>query len=112
MNEAGGGYNTAVVVKNGRVQEMTVTTSGLSAEARSSGVLANVIPKEGGNAYRGYFFGNFTDSNLQSGNLSQVLIDRGLKAVNSVKKLWDFNPVVGGPIVRDRLWFLGGFRYN
>ncbi|PYR01907.1 MAG: hypothetical protein DMG00_30230, partial [Acidobacteria bacterium] len=112
MNNTGGGYNTTLVVNTGTVQEMTVTTSGLSAEARSSGVLTNVIPKEGGNAYRGYLFGNFTDSNLQSGNLSQDLIDRGLKAVNSVKKLWDFNPVVGGPIVRDKLWFLGGFRYN
>src|SRR5438105_7105067 len=112
MNNTGGGYNTTLVINMGTVQEMTITTSGLSAEARTSGVMSNVIPKEGGNAYRGYLFGNFTDSNLQSGNLSQDLIDRGLKAVNSVKKLWDFNPVVGGPIVRDKLWFLGGFRYN
>ena len=112
MNNTGGGYNTTLVVNTGTVQEMAVTTSGLAAEARSSGVLTNIIPKEGGNTYRGYFFGNFTNTSLQSDNLTQDLIDRNLKAVNRVKKLWDFNPVLGGPIVQDKLWFFGGFRYN
>jgi len=112
MNNTGGGYNTTLVVNTGTVQEMAVTTSGLAAEARSSGVLTNIIPKEGGNTYRGYFFGNFANTGLQSDNLTQDLIDRNLKAVNRVKKLWDFNPVLGGPIVQDKLWFFGGFRYN
>ena len=112
MNNTGGGYNTTLVVNTGTVQEMTVTTSGLSAEQRSSGVLTNVIPKEGGNTFHGYFFGNFSSGGLQSSNLSQDLINSGLKAVNSVKKLWDLNPTVGGPIVKDRLWFFGGIRYN
>src|SRR5439155_12738794 len=64
MNNTGGGYNTTLVVNTGTVQEMTVTTSGLAAEARSSGVLTNIIPKEGGNTYRGYFFGNFSNGSL------------------------------------------------
>ena len=34
MNNTGGGYNTTLVINTGTVQEMTVTTSGLSAEAR------------------------------------------------------------------------------
>ena len=29
-----------------------------------------------------------------------------------MKKLWDLNPVLGGPILQDKLWFFGGFRYN
>jgi carboxypeptidase family protein len=112
MNNTGGGYNTTLVVNTGTVQEMTVTTSGLAAEARSSGVLTNIIPKEGGNTYRGGFFGNFANGSLQSNNLTQDLIDRNLKAVNKVKKLWDVNPTFGGPIIQDKLWFFGGFRYN
>src|SRR5262249_40170892 len=87
MNNTGG-YNTTLVVNTGTVQEMTVTTSGLSAEARSSGVLTNVIAKEGSNVFHGYFFGNYAGSGMQASNLSQGLIDQGLKAVNSVKKLW------------------------
>jgi hypothetical protein len=112
MNNTGGGYNTTLVVNTGTVQEMTVTTSGLAAEARSSGVLTNIIPKEGGNTFRGSVFANFSNASLQSNNLTQDLIDKNLKAVNSVKKLWDLNPVMGGPIVQDKLWFFGGFRYN
>jgi len=110
MNNTGGGYNTTLVINTGTVQEVTVTTSGLSAESRSSGVLTNTIPKEGGNVFRGSVFGNFTNDKFQSNNLNDDLIARGLTRVNSVKKLWDFNPTVGGPIIRDKLWFYGGFR--
>ena len=29
-----------------------------------------------------------------------------------MNKLWDFNPTIGGPIVQDKLWFYGGFRFS
>jgi hypothetical protein len=112
MNNTGGGYNTTLVVNTGTVQEMTVTTSGLSAESRSSGVLSNTIPKEGGNTFRGSLFANFASSGFQSDNLSDDLIAQGLKATPHVNKLWDFNPTIGGPIVQDKLWFYGGFRFS
>jgi hypothetical protein len=110
MNNTGGGYNTTMVINTGTVQEMTVTTSGLSAEARSSGVLSNTIPKEGGNTFRGQVFGNFANDSFQSNNLSDELIARGLLRVNGVKKIWDFNPTIGGPLLKDKVWFYGGFR--
>src|SRR5262245_1618606 len=110
MNNTGGGYNTTLVINTGTVQEMTVTTSGLSAESRSSGVLSNTIPKEGGNSFRGSLFGNFANDGFQSDNLSDELKSIGLVRVNSVKKWWDANPTVGGPLVQDRIWFYGGFR--
>src|SRR5206468_9460027 len=86
--------------------------SGLSAEARSSGVLTNTIPKEGGNVFRGNIFANFANDKFQGNNLTDDLIERGLPRVNSVRKLWDFNPTVGGPLMKDKLWFYGGFRYS
>ncbi len=112
MNNTGGGYNTTLVINTGTVQEMTVTTSGLSAESRSSGVLTNTIPKEGGNTFRGNLFTNFANDGFQANNLTQDLIKQGLTRVNSVNRIWDFNPTMGGPIVRDKLWFYGGFRYS
>ena len=66
MNNTGGGYNTTLVINTGTVQEMTVTTSGLTAEQRSSGVLTNVVPKEGGNTFRGELFANFANASMQS----------------------------------------------
>ena len=80
MNNTGGGYNTTLVQNTGTVQEMTITTSAMSAEWRSSGVLSNTIPKEGGNTFRGYFFGNFANDGLQSDNLTDELQHIGLIA--------------------------------
>src|SRR5262249_51217561 len=112
MNNTGGGYNTTLVINMGTVQEMTITTSGLSAEARTSGVMSNTIPKEGGNTFRGYFFGNFTNNSLQADNLTQELKDKGLLAVGNAYRFWDFNPTIGGPLAKDRVWFYGGYRYS
>ena len=112
MNNTGGGYNTTLVQNTGTVQEMTITTSALSAEWRSSGVLSNTIPKEGGNSFKGYFFGNFSNDSLQSNNLTDDLKKIGLLRVNSVKKIWDVNPAGGGPIIKDKLWWYGGFRFS
>jgi Carboxypeptidase regulatory-like domain/TonB-dependent Receptor Plug Domain len=112
MNNTGGGYNTTLVINMGTVQEMTITTSGLSAEARTSGVLSNTLPKEGGNNFRGYFFGNYTNNSLQANNLTQSLKDQGLLAIGNAYRFWDVNPTIGGPLAKDRVWFYGGYRYS
>jgi hypothetical protein len=112
MNNTGGGYNTTLVQNTGTVQEMTITTSALSSEWRTSGVLSNTIPKEGGNSFRGYFFTNFANHDFQSNNLTSDLTAQGLSRVNSVYKIWDVNPAVGGPLIQDKLWYYGGFRFS
>ena len=45
---------TSYVVNQSTVQETTVQTSGTSAESTASGVLINLIPKEGGNSVRAH----------------------------------------------------------
>jgi hypothetical protein len=110
MNNTGGGYNHTQAINTGTVQEMTITTSGTDAEARSSGVIANTIAKEGGNQFTYYLYGDYTNGGMQSDNLSQALIDQGLGSVNAVKQVSEFNPAMGGPLVEDRLWFYAGYR--
>jgi hypothetical protein len=110
MNNTGGGYNHTLAINTGTVEEMTVTTSGTSAESRTSGVVANSVTKEGGNRFSYYFYGDFANGSMQSDNLSQDLIDQGLLSVSHVKEIRELNPTVGGPIIRDRLWFYGGYR--
>ena len=85
----------------------------LTAEQRSSGVLTNVVPKEGGNSFRGEFFGNFATASMQTNNLTDDLVAKGLKAVNKREaSSGTLNPVGRRPILQDKLWFFGGFRYN
>ena len=111
MNNSGGGYNHTLAVNTGTVQEMTVTTSGSTAEVATSGVVANTVAKEGANRFTYYFYSDFSNSGLQSDNLDDNLRSKGLQSVNHVKQLLEVNPTMGGPIVRDKLWFYGGYRY-
>ena len=43
-------------------------------------------------------------------NLTQDLIDRGLAQPGDVEKLWDYTLGLGGPIVKNRLWFFTNLR--
>jgi hypothetical protein len=107
VNHGGGvgGAQVGLNFNNGAVQEISIQTGGLSAESELGGLVSNMIPREGANSFRGVVFGNYTNGSLQSNNLSDSLIANGLTAVNSVDKIWDFNPGGGGPIVRDKAWF-------
>ena len=73
--------------------------------------MSNFIPKEGSNAFRGSFQFRFTNQSLESNNLDATQISQGLKSANLVNKIWDINPVGGGPIIKDRMWIYGGYRH-
>src|SRR5439155_12295597 len=47
----------------------------------------------------------------QSNNFDDKLKNLGMKAPNSLQKIWDLNVSAGGPIMRDRLWIFGSDRY-
>ena len=51
-----------------------------------------------------------TSSGLQSNNLDDELRSQGLTSVNSVKKVYDVNGAVGGPVLKERLWFFASAR--
>jgi hypothetical protein len=91
-------------------QEMAVSTSGNPAEVQSGGIRLNMIPKDGGNTFSGAFYGGFTDGSWQADNLDDELRSLGLNDVDGVSNIHDINPAVGGPIVRDKLWYFGSAR--
>ena len=92
-------------------QEVVVNTGGTGVEHREGGVNITLIPRDGGNTFRGSFLTAFSNSSMQGNNLSQDLKGRGLGAPDSIEQLLDVNPAFGGPIRRDRLWFHGSGRY-
>lgn len=101
--------STYINFQDGNVQEYAFEISGHSAESESGGVRVNMIPKEGGNSYSGNLFANLSNSDLQSSNMTDELRAQGLRNPDTTKSLWMVNPSMGGPIVRDRLWFYGGY---
>ena len=65
----------------------------------------NVIPKQGGNAFRGTvsFAGN--TEGMQGDNLSPEGMGLGLPRVPAPEDVWEIDGAVGGPIARDRAWY-------
>ena len=93
-------------------QEITIDTGGVDAEYEWGGAHINIIPREGGNTFSGMFVGAFANESMSGDNFTRELEARGLSAPNPLKQLLDINPTVGGPLVRDRLWFNTSARYT
>ena len=92
-------------------QEMAISTSGSPAEVQAGGLRLNMIPKDGGNNLSGTVYVGFTLNNSwQADNFTQKMKDLGLSSNQAVNNIHDINPAIGGPIVRDRLWFFTSVR--
>ena len=93
--------------------EVTIDTNAASAELATGGVRINFVPRDGGNKMTGSLFFNVAHEDfLASNNFTDRLRSAGLSAPDSMKKNWDFAPVRGGPILRDRLWYYATARYQ
>ncbi len=100
------GYNQNQEV----VQETVLSTSGITAETNADGVQINLVPKEGSNLYAGSAHFLYSGENLQSDNLNDELLAFGLLSASSVNYVFDAGASLGGPIMKDRLWFYGSYR--
>lgn len=95
-------------VDNEVIAETTYQASNNTADASGGGMFTNIVPKEGGNQFHGQFFGGGSGgSNFwQGNNLDKTTALRGLGAQDKTVKIEDFDGSFGGPIKRDKLWFL------
>ena len=93
-------------------QEIVVDTptGSTSAEYTSNGVVLNVIPREGGNRLSGTLFASGTNHNLQADNMSDALKAAGAITNSGTRSVYDGNVVLGGPIVKDQVWFMTAHR--
>jgi hypothetical protein len=94
----------------GNAREITMISSGGLGEVEGGGPALNVLPREGGNTVRGSFFGAGVTGGMIGSNFTDELRARGLTTPGETRKVWDFNLGVGGPILRDRLWYYGTWR--
>jgi hypothetical protein len=87
------------------IKEVEVRTGGYEAEyGRALGGVVNVITRSGENAFRGEGFGYFTGSAL-GGAWRRGLADADVDASAE----YDAGLALGGPIMRDRLWFFTAY---
>lgn len=88
------------------MQEVQVKTGGYEAEyGQATGGVINVITKSGGNNLSGSVFGYARPTQFESG-YTQIESPNG--TVNTIStRVSDFGAAIGGPILRDRLFFFG-----
>ena len=94
------------MAERGRAQEVVLSTSGGLGEAETAGVILNVDPARGRqHLQRHRSSANGANGAMQGSNYTQSLKDQGLKAPSETHQLYEINPMGGGRIVRDKLWF-------
>jgi outer membrane receptor protein involved in Fe transport len=89
------------------LQGVQVLTAGYQAEyGRSTGALFNVITKSGGNVFQGDLFSYFRGKAFSPASVER---SRNRELVTFADRATDFDAgaSLGGPLVKDRLWFFG-----
>jgi hypothetical protein len=68
------------------------------------------VPKDGGNEFSGTMFASYANESFVGDNFTAELQAAGLRTPDGMRRVWDFNPGLGGPIKRDRLWFYVAYK--
>jgi len=122
------GAYSGVYWNDGSFEEFSYVTGADSAEVGQGGMRVNMVPRDGGNSFRGSAVFNYAGENFGSDNCGSPGIGQpctranlsGSKTFNTnntltnvdvIKKIWDVNPSVGGPIVKNKIWFNYTFRH-
>lgn len=93
-------------------EEIQVQTGGSDASVQSSGVSINLVTRSGGNTVRGSSRFYVVDNNLQASNINDALRAQGAGFGNPIKNIKDYGAEVGGPLVRNKLWYWGSAGFN
>lgn len=88
------------------IREMEVGHGGYEAEfGASTGGLFNVLPKSGTNEFHGEVFFYYESDKFAAKSRSTYFT----RSVSSPSHSYDYGFDLGGPIVKDRLWFFAGY---
>ncbi len=90
-------------------EDVNVITGGYLPEfGRSTGGILSAVTRSGSNEFHGSVFGTWAPGSLE-GRAKTVLNEGSvISATNQLKNLGDFGFTLGGPILRDKLWFFAG----
>ncbi len=93
--------------------EVAITTGGADVRVATGGVGINLVTKRGSNAFHGGVSGFFAYDGLEASNLPADLAGdprlRGSDKADHAEQLGEYGFDLGGPILKDRLWFWGSY---
>ena len=122
------GAYSGVYWNDASFEEFSYVTGADSASMGQGGMRVNMVPRDGGNTFRGSVIFNYADEGFGSDNCGSAGIGQpctrsnlaGSKTFNAantisnvdvIKEIWDVNPTIGGPIKKDKIWFNYTFRH-
>jgi hypothetical protein len=88
-----------------------VQTVGSNAEMPRRGLLVDTVIKSGGNDFHGNMTAYGSSPKLEANNIDDELEAAGIRLAKMVSSQ-DFSGNMGGRIIRNKLWFFGGGRYE
>jgi Carboxypeptidase regulatory-like domain len=92
------------------VEEVAIRVGGGLGETDTGGPIMNIVPRSGGNNFSGTAFTSLAGDWSRGNNLNDQLRGIGLTETPGIIQAHDASISVGGPIMRDRLWFYGQYR--
>ncbi|MFN8061626.1 MAG: TonB-dependent receptor [Vicinamibacterales bacterium] len=101
--------------------EVAVSTGGTDLSVQTGGIGLNFVTKRGTNQFKGSVRGFFTDDKFQGSNLpNELKNDPRLELADGsfsdkadhIDNITDWGFDVGGPILKDKLWFWGSYGKN
>ena len=90
------------------IQDTELKLSGVDAAAPTgTGVVMNILAPQGGNQFKGSAIYDYQNVKWNSDNTKSGAAPGGLPTAQSVKQ---YDLSLGGPLLRDRIWFFTSFR--
>ena len=93
--------------------EVAITTGGADVRVATGGVGINLVTKRGTNAFHGGVSGFYAYDGLEASNLPAELEGdprlQGNDKADHAEQLGEYGFELGGPILKDRLWFWGSY---
>jgi hypothetical protein len=93
-------------------EEVDTKTFGTTAETPTVGAQVSLIVKSGGNDFHGRYREEYFNQNLNSSNVDANLRKQGIGTGDALLFSTDFVGDLGGRIIRDKLWFYTGVRFQ
>src|ERR1700736_969872 len=105
--------DSSVYLDSLALAEVEFKTSGNNAEVGFPGVAQVAVMKSGGNTFHGDLQGDYENPSFQGNNITAALAapPNNLAVGNPLQGTgyYDYGGDLGGRIIRDKLWFYGGY---
>ena len=92
--------------------ELVISSFGNLGEVEVGSPIVNIIPRTGGNSFSGTFYADGANGAMSSDNTKSLVATGLIRAPNELIHTSQLNLGVGGPIIRDRMWFFANARHQ